>query len=82
MNLLYDIFQIPIKNCISCTYQFSLVLKKVIHDYYKTAESKINIAELISKQLVRISDSLCNFVKTYNHDDRGIEFQKIDKIKE
>lgn len=77
-------FQIPIKNCIFCIDQLILILQKVIKDYSDVTKGNMEIKQLteIAKQIEIVSESLYEYIRTFNEYDRMVEVNKIEEIKE
>lgn len=77
-------FQLPIiDNCIFCIDQYVLVHRKVIKDYFAIAKNRIEIINIsmILRQLIKISNSLFEYIKTSDEQDRMKAAEKIDRIK-
>lgn len=72
-----------IKSSIICIDQFHLILRKVSKDYYGIMNGKMQINEMIyiSKELVRVSSSLYQYISMHTNHNRLKECDRFDRIK-
>jgi len=86
VNIIYY-FQIPLRKCISknifCIDQFVLIFQKVVEDYYTANKDAIKVIEFlrVSKQLLKISIALFEYIESSNEYNIMIEINKIEEIK-